>query len=147
MPKIKLFTIGFTKRTAQNFFSTLKQAGVSRIIDVRLNNVSQLAGFAKKNDLIYFLNELCGSEYMHKPQLAPTKEILDDFKKKEITWAEYERQFLTLIKKRSIENLIQTNELENACLLCSEPTPEYCHRRLVGEYFQTTFKNIEITHL
>ena len=101
MDNIKIFTIGFTKKNAETFFSKLRKAGVRKVIDIRLNNVSQLAGFAKRDDLKYFLNELCGCEYVHFPQLAPTKEILDGYKKKRINWVEYENQFIKLLKKRN----------------------------------------------
>jgi uncharacterized protein (DUF488 family) len=147
MPKIQLYTIGFTKKNAQTFFSKLKKAGVVRLIDIRLNNVSQLAGFAKRDDLIFFLKELCNCEYRHIPDFAPTKEILDAYKKKKIDWAEYVRRFSKLIKDRKIEKEISAEDLNNSCFLCSEPTPEQCHRRLVAEYFKEKFGNIEIRHL
>ena len=147
MSKTTLFTIGFTKKNAQTFFSKLKSAGVKKIIDIRLNNVSQLAGFAKRDDLSYFLKELCDCDYIHKPTFAPTKEILDAYKKKQINWNEYVRQFSKLIKDLAIENKISVEELNNACLLCSEPTPEKCHRRLVAEYFRDKYNDIEIKHL
>lgn len=147
MPSIKLYTIGFTKKNAQTFFSKLQEAGVTKLIDIRLNNVSQLAGFAKRDDLIYFLRELCNCDYRHLPDFAPTKEILDAYKKKQVDWAEYVRRFSRLIKDRKIENKIKAEELNNSCLLCSEPTPEQCHRRLIAEYFKEKFGDIEIKHL
>ena len=147
MSKNKLFTIGFTKKNAQTFFSKLQDAGVTKIIDIRLNNVSQLAAFAKRDDLIFFLRELCDCDYKHMPNFAPTKEILDAYKKKQINWDEYVSRFHQLIKERKIENKIEAEELNNACFLCSEPTPEQCHRRLVAEYLTEKFGNIEIEHL
>ena len=120
---------------------------MTKIIDIRLNNVSQLAGFAKRDDLIYFLRELCDCDYIHLPILAPTKEILDAYKKKQIDWGEYVRRFSRLIKERKIEDEISAEELNYACLLCSEPAPEQCHRRLVAEYFKKKFGNIEIRHI
>ena len=147
MSKKNLFTIGFTKKNAQTFFSKLKKAGVTKLIDIRLNNVSQLAGFAKRDDLIFFLKELCDCDYKHMPDLAPTKEILDAFKKKEIDWDEYVKRFSKLIEERKIESKVKAEELNNACLLCSEPTPEQCHRRLVAEYFRKNLEEIEIKHL
>ena len=147
MPKKKLFTIGFTKKNAQTFFSKLRNIGVTKLIDIRLNNVSQLAGFAKRDDLIFFLNELCNCDYRHMPNFAPTKEILDAYKKKHISWDEYVERFSKLIKERKIENKITAEELNNACLLCSEPTPEQCHRRLVAEYLRDKFGDIEIRHI
>lgn len=147
MNKINLFTIGFTKKNAETFFGKLGKAGVKKIIDIRLNNVSQLAGFAKKDDLIYFLKKICGCNYMHEPLLAPTKEILDGYKKKEIDWPEYQKQFNDLLKTRKAHTLVSSSELHMACLLCSEPTPDKCHRRLVAEYLKSHFDNIEIQHL
>lgn len=147
MNKINLFTIGFTKKNAETFFGKLGKAGVKKIIDIRLNNVSQLAGFAKKDDLIYFLKKICGCNYMHEPLLAPTKEILDGYKKKEIDWPEYQKQFNDLLKTRKAHTLVSSSELHKACLLCSEPTPDKCHRRLVAEYLKNHFDDIEIQHL
>ena len=143
----KLFTIGFTKTNAKTFFSKLRHTGVTKLIDIRLNNVSQLAGFAKRDDLIFFLRELCDCDYKHMPDFAPTKEILDAYKKKQIDWNEYVRRFSKLIEERKIESKIKAEELNNACLLCSEPTPEQCHRNLVAEYFREKFGNIDIKHL
>ena len=147
MNKIELFTIGFTKKNAETFFRKLEKAGVKKIIDIRLNNVSQLAGFAKKDDLIYFLKELCRCDYRHEPLLAPTKDILDGYKKKKIDWSEYEKRFKDLLKARNAHTLVSSLELHKACLLCSEPTSEKCHRRLVAEYLKSYFKNIQISHL
>ncbi len=147
MSKNKLFTIGFTKKNAQTFFSKLRNAGVTKVIDIRLNNVSQLAGFAKRDDLMFFLSELCDCDYIHMPNYAPTKEILDAYKKKHISWDEYVERFSKLIRERKIENKITAEELNNACLLCSEPTPEQCHRRLVAEYLRDKFGDIEIRHI
>lgn len=147
MPNTKLYTIGFTKKNAKTFFSELHKAGVTKIIDIRLNNLSQLAGFAKRDDLIYFLQVICNCDYHHRPDFAPTKEILDAYKKKQINWDEYVRRFSRLIKDRKIEVKITSEELNNSCLLCSEPTSEQCHRRLVAEYFKEIFGDIEIKHL
>jgi len=147
MNKIELFTIGFTKKNAEAFFRKLEKAGVKKIIDIRLNNVSQLAGFAKKDDLVYFLKELCDCGYRHEPLLAPTKDILDGYKKKIFNWSEYEKRFKDLLKARNAHTLVSSLELHKACLLCSEPTPEKCHRRLVAEYLKTHLKNIKISHL
>ncbi len=143
----KLYTIGFTKKTAKEFFSELRSAGIVTLIDIRLNNVSQLAGFTKRDDLIFFLKELCRCNYKHMPDFAPTKKILEDYKNKSIDWNEYARCFVKLIKERRIENKISIDELDNACLLCSELSPEQCHRRLVSEYFMEKFINVEVVHL
>ncbi len=133
---LDLFTIGFTQKTAEQFFETLKTAGVKRIIDTRLNNVSQLAGFAKQKDLAYFLKAIAGIEYVHILDLAPTKEMLDAYKKKQISWQDYEQKFNQLILERRIETKIYPELLDGGCLLCSEAKPHHCHRRLVAEYLQ-----------
>jgi uncharacterized protein (DUF488 family) len=145
--RIQVFTIGFTKKSARSFFTKLKNSEINKVIDIRLNNVSQLAGFAKKDDLEYFLQELCDCDYVHLPLLAPTKEILDSYKNKKINWAEYEKQFNNLLKERKVHTLVEPSELHKSCLLCSEPKPDKCHRRLVAEYFKHYFGNIEIIHL
>ncbi|MFC1676810.1 DUF488 family protein [Planctomycetota bacterium] len=142
-----IFTIGFAKKCACEFFTKLMDAGIKTVIDVRLNNASQLAGFTKKRDIEYFLKEIGNIDYLHRPELAPTKNILDTYKKKEIDWGEYEFQFKQLMTKRQIENLVTPEEINNACLLCSEPIPEKCHRRLVAEYLRNHWDDILITHL
>jgi uncharacterized protein (DUF488 family) len=147
MKQAKLFTIGFTKKSAETFFTRLRTAGVKRLIDVRLNNVSQLAGFAKRDDLAYFLKAICDCDYRHEPLLAPTKEILDGYKKKQLDWVEYETRFVKLLEERQAHRLVTGKELKEACLLCSEPTPGKCHRRLVAEFFTRNFDDLEIYHL
>jgi uncharacterized protein (DUF488 family) len=145
--KIRIFTIGFTGKTARQFFAKLKDAGVEIVIDVRLNNKSQLAGFAKKQDLEYFLSEIAQIRYIYKPNLAPTKDILDGYRKKEIDWVEYERRFKNLLVERDIKNDITPTEFDNACILCSEENPDKCHRRLLAEYLRDIWGNVVITHL
>lgn len=142
-----LFTIGFTKTTAEHFFTRLIDSGVKRLIDLRLNNRSQLAGFAKQQDLEYFLKEIAGIEYIYRPEWAPTQDILDAYKKGKGSWAVYEVAFNKLICDRRIEQYANEELLDRACLLCSEDTPEHCHRRLVAEYLQTKFEGLEICHL
>jgi uncharacterized protein (DUF488 family) len=145
---MKLFTIGFTKKSAETFFTKLKDSGVKRLVDVRLNNVSQLAGFAKKDDLRYFTKAICNIEYVHLPQLAPTAEILNPYKKaKNGDWELYERQFLELIRARHIESTTPRELLDGACLLCSEEKPHHCHRRLVAEYLKDKWSDVDIEHI
>lgn len=143
---IKLFTIGFTKKTAEQFFNSLKQAKVLRVIDVRLNNISQLAGFTRKNDLRFFLREISLLDYLHLPELAPTKAILNTYKNGG-GWQIYEQQFLALMAQRRIEATLDKNLIHGGCLLCSEATPEHCHRRLVAEYLSDKWSGVEIQHL
>lgn len=147
MNAVKVFTIGFTKKKAEAFFIRLMRAGVKRVIDIRLNNVSQLAGFAKRDDLRYFLQAIGGIDYMHRPDLAPTQEILDAFKKNKGSWPAYERDFLALLSARGVEKAITPDLLHEACLLCSEEKPAQCHRRLVAEYLRSKWGNVEIVHL
>ena len=144
---MKLFTIGFTKKSAEQFFTRLKQPGLVRLVDVRLNNVSQLAGFTKKNDLQFFLREICHIDYVHLTELAPTQDILDAYKKNGGDWSVYEKQFLALMAARRVEETVDKDLLAGGCLLCSEPTPEHCHRRLVAEYLREKWGDVEIEHL
>lgn len=144
---IELFTIGFTKKSAEDFFGILSQSGIKRVIDVRLNNVSQLAGFTKRKDLEYFLNTIGRISYVHIPELAPTKDILDAYKKNGGDWEIYESQFMELMKQRKIAEEISPELLDGGCLLCSEATPDRCHRRLVAEYLKQSWGEIKICHL
>ncbi len=134
MAKATVSTIGFTKTTAEGFFERLSNAGVKKVVDVRLHNTSQLAGFAKADDLAYFLKKIGGIQYVHQPLLAPTDPMLKAYKKEKGDWGEYEKRFLALMSERQIENRFKPEMLDGACLLCSEATPHHCHRRLVCEY-------------
>jgi uncharacterized protein (DUF488 family) len=144
---IKLFTIGFTKKSAEAFFTKLQRAGVKRLVDVRLNNNSQLAGFSKRDDLAFFLKAIAGIEYVHLLDLAPTQELLNRYKKADRDWPAYERDFLRLIADRKIDETISPNLLDGSCLLCSEDRPHHCHRRLVAEYLRDRWGAVEIEHL
>lgn len=144
---MELFTIGFTKKSAHRFFDTLGKAGVKRVVDVRLNNISQLAGFAKKDDLAYFLKRLWDIEYIHEPLLAPTKPMLDEYKKNGGEWSSYAAKFIGLMEQRRIETKIPRELIDGGCLLCSEDKPHNCHRRLVAEYLRDKWGGIKISHL
>jgi uncharacterized protein (DUF488 family) len=144
---VTVFTIGFTRKSAETFFTSLRSAGVRRLVDVRLNNVSQLAGFTKREDLRYFAKAICGIEYIHSPVLAPTQDILDAYKKHKGDWGLYERQFLDLMKSRRIETTVSRELLDGACLLCSEEKPHHCHRRLVAEYRTEAWGGVGIRDL
>ena len=146
-PPIRLFTMGFTRKGAREFFTTLGDAGVRRVVDVRLNNVSQLAGFTKRRDLEFFLGRIGGIGYLHLPELAPTPDILDAYKKRGGDWGVYEDRFLRLLAERRVEAHLAPDLLDGGCLLCSEPTPERCHRRLVAEYLRDRWGRVEIVHL
>ena len=140
-------TIGFTKKSARDFFSLLQRADVRRVIDVRLNNVSQLAGFTKKDDLAYFLKAIGDIDYLHLPILAPTQEMLDAYKKAKGEWTDYEKRFVDLMEKRRIEQEIDPKLVDGGCLLCSEEKPHHCHRRLVAEYLLSRWGSLNIQHL
>lgn len=145
---MEIYSIGFTQKSAAQFFGALKSAGIRRLMDVRLNNKSQLAGFTKCTDLPFFLREVCGASYVHEPLLAPTQEILDAYKKRKGDWDAYEREFLTLMREREIEKKIDRAQFaQPTVLLCSEPAPEHCHRRLVLEYLASKWGDIGIRHL
>lgn len=141
---MKIFTIGFTKKSAEKFFGLLQKADVERVVDVRLNNTSQLAAFSKAGDIEYFLETIGGIEYEHHPELAPTQNILDAFKKKGGSWSDYEREFNRLLEDRETERQVTPALLERACLLCSEHRPKHCHRRLIVEYLARKWKDIEL---
>ena len=141
-------TIGFTKTTAEGFFERLLKSGVKRVVDVRLRNTSQLAGFAKSDDLAYFLKKIGGIEYAHQPLLAPTDAMLKAYKKEKGDWDAYEARFMALMAQRQIENRLRPEMLEGTCLLCSEATPHHCHRRLVCEYLNDKWNGaLTVCHL
>jgi uncharacterized protein (DUF488 family) len=144
---ITIFTIGFTGHSAEEFFGKLQRAGVKTLFDVRLNNVSQLAGFAKKADLKYFLNAIAGIGYVHEKSLAPTKDILDGYKKGNMSWADYEEKFNRLLTERHPETELAPSDLDGGCLLCSEHEHQHCHRRLVTEHLQAKWGAVKVVHL
>jgi len=144
---MRICTIGFTNKKAEDFFTRLQKSGIKRVVDVRLNNVSQLAGFSKRDDLRYFLKVILGMDYIHLPLLAPTQDILDEFKKNKGDWTIYEGKFLDLIRHRRIEKEVPKEIIEEGCLLCSEDKPHFCHRRLVAEYLRGKWDDVTIEHL
>lgn len=145
---MEIYTIGFTQRSAADFFGALKKAGIRRLVDVRLHNTSQLSAFAKRDDLEYFLTEIVGAEYVHEPMLAPTESLLNAYKKAKGSWATYEEDFLALMREREIERSIDRALFEvPAVMLCSERTADKCHRRLVAEYLKQAWGDVEIVHL
>ena len=144
---MKIYAIGFTKKSADRFFGLLRASGARRVVDVRLNNVSQLSGFAKRDDLAFFLAEICGMEYVHLPELTPTKEIMDEYRKGGGNWETYEARFLELMRQRRIESTVPREVIADGCLLCSEDKPHHCHRRLVAEYLNDKWGGIEVSHL
>lgn len=146
-PEATLYTIGFAKKDAKTFFEMLRAAKIRKVVDVRLNNVSQLAGFTKKNDLKYFLEKILGCDYQHRPDWAPTADILDPYKKGKTTWDDYVRDFTALMERRRLGSDVTPADLDHVCLLCSEPTPEQCHRRLVAERLRASHPVLRVVHL
>jgi uncharacterized protein (DUF488 family) len=144
---IKLYTIGFTKKSAEHFFELLKKNNVKKIVDIRINNTSQLAGFAKGSDLAYFAKSINNIGYVYIPDFAPTKELLSDYQNKKIDWLDYQKIFMNLIEQRKISSKYDIADFDGSCFLCSEDTPEKCHRRLVVEYFKRKNNDIQIIHL
>jgi uncharacterized protein (DUF488 family) len=145
---MEVYSIGFTKKSAEQFFGILKREGIRCLLDVRLNNISQLAGFAKRDDLRYFLQEICGAAYIHQPMLAPTQQMLDDYKKRKGTWQDYETRFIALMAERRIEEKLDRSMFATTTvLLCSELKPDHCHRRLVLEYLAAKWENLTVRHL
>ncbi|MBQ4668774.1 DUF488 family protein [Aeromonas hydrophila] len=145
---MNIYTIGFTQKSAEEFFTLIASNNIKRIVDVRINNTSQLSGFAKRDDLSFFLSRLTQAEYVHLPELAPTKELLATYQKKKLSWTQYEEEFLNLMARRNIEKNIKINDLYDGCLLCSEHKPHQCHRRLVLEYLaKYSETNFQIKHL
>lgn len=145
---MNIYTMGFTKKSAKDFFSLIKKNDVEMLIDVRLNNQSQFAGFTKGMDLPFFLKELCNCLYCHEIQFAPTKIILDNYKKQLISWSEYEFEFQKLIIRREVSEIFKKKygNYKNVLFLCSESTPDYCHRRLLAEYFEKELRCV-IKHI
>lgn len=144
---VRVFTIGFTRTSARAFFSSLAEAGVRKVVDVRLHNSSQLAAFAKKEDLEYFLEAISGIGYLHAPELAPTEKLFDSYKSADEPWETYEAGFKALLSERRVESQFSPEDFAEACLLCACASPEMCHRRLVAEYFQRRWGALEIVHL
>jgi len=145
---MEIYTIGFTRKSAAEFFETLRRVGIRRLIDVRLNNTSQLAGFTKRDDLQYFLQEICAAEYHHQPTLSPDKDLLDGYKKKIIPWEEYETRFVALLHQRQVEQTVDRRLFDvPTVLLCSEPAAEHCHRRIVAEHLAEQWGDVQVVHL
>jgi len=145
---MEIYSIGFTQKSASQFFELLKSHSIKRLLDVRLNNVSQLAGFSKRDDIAYFLREIVGAEYQHEPMLAPTQELLDAYKKQKGNWSDYERKFNALMAEREVDKRLDPNSFKvPTVLLCSEATPDHCHRRLVLDFLNERWGGVRAVHL
>lgn len=144
----RILSIGFTGKNAERFFTLLKNGNVKTLFDVRLQNTSQLAGFAKRDDLKYFLKNICDIDYVEIPELYPEANLLKDYKNKVVTWDYYQEKYLELLSRRSVESVLSPSLLDNGCLLCSEHKPHQCHRRLAIEYLKSRWEqNFKIEHL
>ncbi|HMD57528.1 MAG TPA: DUF488 domain-containing protein [Solirubrobacteraceae bacterium] len=145
---MEIYTIGFTQTTARGFFTRLADARIEHVLDIRLNNSSQLAGFAKASDLPYFLEELIGARYEHEPLLAPTKELLDQARGRGADWPRFAERFLALLRERRVEELLSPSDFERrTALLCSEAAADRCHRRLVGEHLGASWPDVTVIDL
>lgn len=146
---MKVYTIGFTQKNARKFFNLLRENNVKTVVDIRLNNTSQLAAFAKGEDLKFFLTEFCDIDYIHDTNFAPTEQLLKDYKGKKVSWLDYEKEFYKIMENRNIRSYITKNYVDKdaICLLCSEALPNQCHRRLVAEIFKETLEKVQIVHL
>lgn len=145
---MQIHTIGFTQKSAEQFFGLLQSAGIQRLIDIRISNSSQLTGFTKSADLRYFLQAILNADYVHESRLAPTQQLLEDYRKKRVSWDGYVRIFNGLLEERQIATTLDRSLFERpAVLLCSEPTAEHCHRRLVAEYLQRHWDDVTVVHL
>jgi uncharacterized protein (DUF488 family) len=142
-----LYTIGFTQKTAEEFFTLLAENNVKKVMDIRINNTSQLAGFAKGTDLAFFADSILGIPYEHRPEYAPTKDLLKRYRDKQTSWPEYEQEYMTLVEEREILADIELADLDGVVFLCSEHEPDQCHRRLLAEYFKDHLPEINIVHL
>lgn len=143
-----LYTIGYKGKSLEKFISQLRAAEVDAVIDVRLRNTSQLAGYTKRDDLAFLLRQGFGIAYEHHPELAPDGDLLDE-RRAGGAWAEYERHFLPILAERAVENVgrLILARYKRPCLLCIEATPEECHRRLVAEYWAARLPGVSVTHL
>jgi uncharacterized protein (DUF488 family) len=144
---MRLYTIGFTRKSAEYFFTRLRRAGIRTLVDVRLHNTSQLSGFTKKEDLPFFTKELCKAGYLHLPELAPTEELFHARKQENMAWPPYEKRYLGLLRQRAVETALTPETLDGGCLLCTEDDPRHCHRRLAAEYLQEKWPGVEVIHL
>ena len=144
---VRVFTVGCAGKDAREFFTILKRVRVRKVVDVRLYNTSQLAGFSKRRDIEYFLQAIVGVGYVHQPIMAPTKRLLNDYKKGLVSWPQYEAEFKEIIAGRQIEKCIESIDIDMACFLCSEAVADRCHRRLVVEYLAGCFQDVLIEHI
>lgn len=141
---MKLYTIGYAGKTAQEFFTILRDAGVKKVMDVRLYPSTKDSGFAKSKDLAFFLRVLCRISYEHHKEFAPTTTLLKEYKEGSISWTEYEDQYRNICQAR---RFVLTPDMDGCCFLCAEPTSEKCHRRLLVEYLAKQEEGVTIIHL
>lgn len=144
---MKIYTIGFTGKTAEEFFSLVDTGNIRKLIDIRINRSSQMSGFAKERDLSFFLEKLNGIEYVVNEELAPTKSLLSEYRNRQIDWSTYSLNYMDLLRKRSILSKFNQSYFDDSLLLCSEKEPLACHRVLLSDYLKSNFNDVEIVHL
>lgn len=144
---MRLFTIGFTKKKTREFFGLLSDSGATALVDIRLRNRSQLAGFAKRDDLEFFLSEICDMHYRQELILTPTEQALRDYQHGAVSWEQYAAEYVRLLEGRQVEAVLSPADLNEAVLLCSEASPDRCHRRLAAEYLASAWGDTGIVHL
>lgn len=145
---MRIHTIGFTRKSAEEFFALLRDAGIRRLVDVRLSNTSQLAGFSKRDDLAFFLDEILGAAYEHRPELAPSRELLRAWRREDLPWERFVDRFRGLLVERGAAVRLDRADFEPpTVLLCSEHEPDRCHRRLVVEHLADAWGDVEADHL
>ena len=143
----ELFTIGYTKKSAEKFFGIITDKKVEIMADVRLYNSTQLAGFSKSSDLKYFLEKICGCDYIALKQLAPNPSLFENYKNGKTTWNEYEKIYNKFLDTQANLDFFYAFKNKRICILCAESTPEHCHRRLIAQKISKTYDNVKITHL
>jgi uncharacterized protein (DUF488 family) len=145
-----LYTIGFTKKSAEEFFTLLRENDVRMLLDIRLNNTNQLAGFTKQQDLAYFTRELLGIPYVHDPRFAPQAETISTYRKGKGAFGPFREEFMKTMEERRIREVIRadySDRLDRCCLLCSEKDADSCHRKIVAELMQEVYPDLEVIHL
>lgn len=145
---MRIHTIGFTRKTAEEFFALLRDVGIGRVIDVRLSNTSQLAGFSKRDDLAFFLDEILGAGYEHPPELAPSRELFRAWRREDLPWERFVDRFRGLLAERGVADRLTPADFDPpTVLLCSEHEPDRCHRRLIVEHLADAWGEVEAHHL
>ncbi len=144
---MKVFTIGFSRKNTEQFFTRLREPGLLRVVDIRLYNKGPSAGFTNRNDLPFLLRQVNQMDYVHRLDMAPNEALMDDQRTNGVDYLKYKKEFRELLTDRRIETNVPKELIDGGCLLCSEPSAEFCHRRLVAEYLKEKWGDLEIIHL